>query len=534
MNITMPQPVPAGELECAKPLECGAMADPEVLIAGAGPTGLVLALWLTRLGVRVHIIDKAAAAGTTSRALAVHARTLELYRQLDLAGPVAAKGYSVPGARLWLSGREAARVPFESLVSDLTPYGFLHIFPQDEHETLLIEHLKAAGVEVERQTELLGFADQGNRINARLRGADGSERAVTAAFIAGCDGARSIVRQVMGSGFPGGTYPQVFYVADVEGEGAAFNGDLNVDLDESDFLAIFPLADRARVRLIGAIDANEGKDLEKLTFDDISDRATRSLALKVNRVNWFSVYHVHHRVTDRFRQGRAFLLGDAAHIHTPVGGQGMNTGIGDAINLAWKIQAVLRGRATEQLLDTYESERRAFAVRLVRTTDRAFNVAARQGKLAQFVRTRVVPIVLPNVFRLDSARKFIFRTISQITLNYRGKGLDEGEAGPVRGGDRMPWARTGEWDNYETLKRLDWKIHVYGTPLASLRAWCADRGVQLNVYRWEASLEAAGLRRDALYLVRPDTYVGLVHPKQDVASVERYFARVKIRPSNSN
>src|SRR5215472_17609020 len=137
------------------------MADPSVLIVGAGPTGLVLALWLTKQGVPVRVIDKTAEPGTTSRAPAVHARTLELYKQLDLADAVAARGYTVPGLRLWLGGREAARVPFEQIVSDLTPYGFLHIFPQDEHERLLIERLQALGVQVERPTELLGYAEEG-------------------------------------------------------------------------------------------------------------------------------------------------------------------------------------------------------------------------------------------------------------------------------------------------------------------------------------------------------------------------------------
>ena len=147
------------------------MSDAQVLIVGAGPTGLVLALWLTKLGVPVRIVDKAAKPGTTSRALAVHARTLELYRQLDLDGPVTEKGYTVPGARLWVGGEQRARVPFEQLVSDLTPYGFLHIFPQDEHERLLIDRLQQMGVKVERPTELLGYAESVDGTEARLRAA---------------------------------------------------------------------------------------------------------------------------------------------------------------------------------------------------------------------------------------------------------------------------------------------------------------------------------------------------------------------------
>jgi len=506
------------------------MADTSVLIVGAGPTGLVLALWLTKQGVSVRIIDKTAAPGTTSRALAVHARTLELYRQLDLADAIVEKGYSVPGARLWVAGRPAARIPFEEIASDLTPYAFLHIFPQDEHERLLVERLEAHGVQVERLTELTGYTDEGDRVSARLRGADGVEHVVEAAYIAGCDGARSRVREGMATGFPGGSYPQIFYVADVAGEGPGFNGDLNIELDEADFLAIFPMGDKGRVRLIGAIKPDDGQDLDKLTFDDIRDRAVQQLHLKVVKVNWFSVYHVHHRVTDHFRRGRAFVLGDAAHIHTPVGGQGMNTGIGDAINLAWKLQAVLAGKASDALLDTFEAERRAFALRLVKTTDRFFNLAAAEGHLAEIIRTRLAPLLLRQVVKIEAAREFIFRTISQITLNYHGKGLDQGQAGPVHGGDRLPWVKLDEGDNYKALARIGWQIHVYGAARDDVKQWCEQAGAPLQVYPWREAMREAGLRENALYLIRPDTYVAIADPAQSVAAVEGYFEKLGVRP----
>ena len=511
------------------------MAD-TVLIVGAGPTGLVLGLWLAKQGIKVRIIDKTAEPGTTSRALAVHARTLELYEQLELADAVVAKGYTVPGARLWLGGREAARIPFSEIASELTPYGFLHIFPQDEHERLLIERLQGAGVNVERSTELVGYTEERDHIVARLVGPGGETLTVEAAFIAGCDGARSKVREEMGVGFPGGTYPQVFYVADVAGDGLAFNGDLNFDLDEGDFLAVFPLADKGRVRLIGAVKPSHGESLDQLTYEDVKDRAAEKLRLKVDKVNWFSVYRVHHRVTDHFRRGRALLLGDAAHIHTPVGGQGMNTGIGDAVNLAWKLEAVLNGRAPLTLLDTYETERRAFAERLVKTTDRAFSLVSAEGPIAEIVRTRVAPLVLPQIAKFAPAREYIFRTLSQITINYRGMGLDAGEAGPIRGGDRLPWVKLGDIDNYRAFRRIGWQAHVYGTLAAEVRDWLAERSILLRGFAWSEEMARAGLRRDALYLVRPDTYVALADAEPSTGALERYFARVGITPAalNSN
>src|SRR5580692_4606261 len=450
------------------------MAQTEVLIVGAGPTGLVLALWLTKLGVKVRIIDKTAEPGTTSRALAVQARTLELYRQLDLTDSVIAKGHQVPAVNLWVKGERAARLAFEKVGTGLTPYPFLHIFPQDQHERLLIERLESLGVAVERRTELIRFSEQENGVIARLRGSDDAEQDCEATYIAGCDGARSIVRDTIGTGFPGGAYRQVFYVADVEAEGPAVDGELHVDLDEADFLAVFPLAGTGRARLIGTVRDERADHAETLKFTDVSDRAINHLKVEIANVNWFSTYHVHHRVSDHFRSGRAFLLGDAAHIHSPAGGQGMNTGIGDAINLAWKLAAVLHGRADASLLDSYEPERIAFARRLVATTDQAFTAVTSPGATARLMRLHIVPILFPLITKLSSLRRLMFRTISQTAVNYRGSSLSEGRAGTVHGGDRLPWVRLNgvDGDNFTPLTSLDWQVHVYGEAAPGIQAAC--------------------------------------------------------------
>src|ERR1700677_2477047 len=249
------------------------MSCSDVLIVGAGPTGLVLALWLTRLGVNARIIDKTAEPGTTSRALAVQARTLELYRQLDLTEAVLAHGHKVPAVNMWVKGKQAARLAFETVGSGLTPYSFLQIFPQDQHELLLIERLRALGVAVQRQTELVRFADEGDRDICHLRGPDGREAVCEAAYIAVCDGAHSSLRETVGTEFPGGTYRQLFYVADVEASGPAINGELHIDLDEADFLGVFPLAGEGRPRLIGTLRDERADHAEKLKFEDVSDRA---------------------------------------------------------------------------------------------------------------------------------------------------------------------------------------------------------------------------------------------------------------------
>ena len=496
----------------------------EVLIVGAGPTGLVLALWLTKQGVEVRIVDKTATPGTTSRALAVQARTLELYRQLDLADEVVRRGHKTPSVNLWVKGKNAAHLHFENVGSGLTPYPFLHIFPQDEHERLLIERLEALGIFVERDTELLGFEDKGEFVVARLRRRDGTEEGCEASYIAGCDGARSSVRQTIGVGFPGGTYRHLFYVADVQAEGPTIDGDLHVDLDESDFLAVFPLAGEGRARLIGTVRDERAEHADTLKFEDVSDRAIQNLGVQVRRLNWFSSYHVHHRVAQQFRKGRAFLLGDAAHIHSPAGGQGMNTGIGDAINLAWKLAAALRGTAPDRLLDSFEAERIVFARRLVATTDRAFSFATAEGAIADVLRTRIFPLLISAVASIGAARRFGFRTVSQIMLNYRDGPLSAGMAGRVHGGDRLPWVSVHGQDNYASLAATRWQAHVYGSAAAELTAWCSARRLPLHVFGWRPEYEATGIARDAVLLMRPDTYVALADPSGSFAALERYAA----------
>ncbi|UVJ41879.1 FAD-dependent monooxygenase [Pseudomonas sp. LS1212] len=502
----------------------------DVLIIGAGPTGLVLALWLSKLGISVRILDKTAEPGTTSRALAVQARTLELYRQLDLAQAIVQKGHQVPAANLWVKGEQAARLPFETIGEGLTPYPFLEIFPQDQHEQLLIERLALFGVLVERESELLGFLDDGEHITARLISAEGRQETCVAKYIAGCDGARSTVRKTLDFDFSGGTYQQVFYVADVDAEGPALNGELHVDLDEADFLAVFPLAGTGRARLIGTVRDERAEHAETLTFEDVSSRAIDHLKVQVHKVNWFSSYRVHHRVAEYFYRGRAFLLGDAAHIHSPAGGQGMNTGIGDAINLAWKLAAVLTGKAPESLLETYEAERIGFAHKLVSTTDRVFSFVTADGPIATLVRTRLAPLLFPKLTSLEPVREFMFRTISQITLNYRLQFLSSGTAGHVQGGDRLPWAAANGVDNFDSLANMKWQVHVYGTASEALVKWCSERGLPLQVFDWAPAHEAAGLGYNALYLLRPDTYVALAESSGNVQALERYFSERSITP----
>jgi 2-polyprenyl-6-methoxyphenol hydroxylase-like FAD-dependent oxidoreductase len=506
------------------------MMNPSVLIIGAGPTGLAIALWLTRLGVAVRIIDKTAEPGTTSRALAVQVRTLEFYRQLGTADSLITGGVKIAGVNFWVQGAKAARVPFQRIGEGLTPYPFVLVYPQDAHERLLIKQLEGLGVKVERGTELICFDQHGERVQATLKRANGTEELCQAAYLAGCDGASSTVREQLAIGFPGGTYAGLFYVADVEAAGPATDGELHVDLEDADFVLVFPLKGKGRLRLVGTVHEPRDGEHGGLTFDDVRGRAVEHLKLNVSKVNWFSTYQVHHRVASRFREGRTFLLGDAAHIHSPVGGQGMNTGIGDAVNLAWKLAAVLKGDSAGSLLDSYEMERIAFARRLVATTDRVFTIVTKRGPIAQFVRTKLAPVLAPVLFQVPLLRRFFFRTASQIGVNYRNSPLSTGAAGSVRGGDRLPWVETEPGkDNFTPLASLAWQVHVYGKPRPGIAEACAELRLPLHLFTWQPAMRRAGLRNAALYLVRPDGYVALADPQADPERLRHYLVRVLAR-----
>lgn len=504
----------------------------DVLVVGAGPTGLFLALLLAKLGVRVRIVDAEPQPGSTSRALAVQARTLELYRQTGLVDGVLARALVLRKVNFWRRGDQVAHVDLTDVGRGHSPFPFGVIFPQDEHERLLIAHLEAAGVQVERPVRIRAL-ERGETCVAHGENSRGERVDYRARFVAGCDGARSIVRDAIGAGFPGGTYDHLFYVADIEARGRPMNEELHVFIDDAGFLAVFPLVDKGRARLIGTIKSDAVHTKKAFAWEDVDRGPVDAAGLEVSRVNWFSTYRVHHRVADRFRAGNVFLLGDAGHIHSPVGGQGMNTGLGDAMNLAWKLAAVIGERAKHDVLDTYEPERIAFARRLVATTDRVFKAATSESKLADFVRLEILPLIVPSIAGTHVGQRFLFAAVSQTGIAYRDSTWSEGHAGAVHGGDRLPWVPPGEdggADNFSPLTSLDWQAHVYGAAPAGLADVCGARGIPLRTFAFDARAESASLARDGVYVVRPDGYVGAAFSgAMSLAAVERYLDEHGIR-----
>lgn len=496
----------------------------DVLIVGAGPTGLALALWLTKQGIKIRLIDKSIGPGETSRAMVVQARTLELYRQLGLAEAVVSAGHINPSMNMWTRGRHRVKIVFSDAGANTTPYPFVTVYPQDQHERLLANKLATMGITVERETELLSFQDEGEYVTAVLRLSDGSESTLQVQYLAGCDGARSTVREHLGTEFKGGTYKHVFYVADVEASGLEPVDEAHIALDRGDFALVFSYGTEGKRRLIGTVQDERASNAETLTFRDVQQDAIRYLGLHVHKVNWFSTYRVHHRVADEFQRGRVFLLGDAAHIHSPAGGQGMNTGILDANNLAWKFADVIKERAPDSLLESYAVERQAFAQRLVATTDRVFTLATSEGSLADIIKTNIVPLIASVAYKIDSVREFLFKTVSQTTLHYRDSRLSEGKVGQVQGGNRLPWTGLYGLDNYKASEAITWQVHLYGKADPALREWCEKRSIPLQIIDWKADYQIAGIEYGAMYLIRPDMYIALATAQSAPDMLDRYFS----------
>jgi 2-polyprenyl-6-methoxyphenol hydroxylase-like FAD-dependent oxidoreductase len=503
------------------------MTDTPVLIVGAGPTGLVLALRLARHGIACRIIDRNQGPGQASRALGVHARTLEFYQQLGFADIVVAQGIRVNIMHLREHGVDVARLTLAEMGAGLSPFPFLLSYAQDDHERLLVELLRAAGVTIDWAVELEAFTQTDSGVQASLIDRNGTRQVCAAEYLCGCDGARSAVREQLGIGFPGGTYQQRFYVADV-GIDAVGSRDAFVSLDLSGFALMMPVRGGGAQRIVGIVPAHLTNS-ETLEFSDVQPSAEALLGIHVESVNWFSVYHVHHRVAEHFHRDRCFLLGDAGHVHSPLGGQGMNTGIGDAVNLSWKLAQVLTGRAKSSLLDSYEPERIVFARLLVQTTDRAFQNLVNPGRGGRFLRTWLVPRLMPFLTGFSTVRRMMFRAISQIRINYRNTALCQGIAGEVHGGDRLPYVTDHNGDNFAPLQSMDWQIHIYGTPRPDFTTVAVSLRLPIHAFAWNDAADDAGLLRDAAYLIRPDGYVALAMPAQTgegAAQLSNYVASV--------
>lgn len=488
-----------------------------VLVVGAGPTGLFLTLALAKQGVQVRIIDQKSGPSQQSRAMGVQARTLEFYRQLGIGESAVALGIRTGDAHVWVHGQERATFSLKEMGTGLSPYPFLLTLAQDIHERFLIEQLAACGVTVEWNTTLARLSQAEAAVTACLTQLNGTEESIAVPYLVGCDGAGSATREALDIGFGGGTSEGLFYVADVEID--RDNQDVHVGIADDTLNLMMPVRTSGMQRLIGIVPSAVSTK-EDITFADVGDASARLLNVQVESVNWFSTYRVHHRVADRFKVGRCFIAGDAGHVHSPVGGQGMNTGLGDAMNLAWKLACVLNGCAAAKLLDTYEPERIAFARQLISSTDSAFQKMVAEGKLAQILRTVIAPRLVWLLTRFQATKRVLFKTVSQIQITYPDSRLSVGRRGQISPGDRLPFV--ANIDNHRPLERLDWQLHVYGAVSQSLAEKAQALSLPITAFPFSSAVNRAGFIRNAAYLLRPDGYIALILPSQELQPLANY------------
>ena len=521
--------------------------DTDVLIVGAGPTGLMLANQLGRRSVRSMIIDRHAGPALQTRALGVQARTLEIYAQLGIAERALELGKRGTGANIWANGRKTARVPLGEIGRGVTPYPYILILGQDDNEKIMGERLRDWGAAVQWNTELTGLVQAPDHVVATLKQADGNTREVKAAWVAGCDGAYSAVRELNGITFPGAPYEHVFFVADTEATGSMVPDELNVYLWRKGFHLFFPMRGQDHWRIVGILpDALNGK--KDVSFDDVppSLRDEAGTGLSFRACTWFSVYRIHHRAASRFRDRRCFLLGDAAHIHSPVGAQGMNTGLQDAYNLGWKLALVVAGQADSRLLDSYEDERIPVARRLLETTDRAFQLIVNDSWMVGILRTQVLARVAALAMGLGWVQRLAFRTVSQTGIHYRESALSEPAGGlpenAPRAGDRFPWlqlklqAGGPVEDLFRKFDDLRFHLFVAGQPAPKVAV--PEDFLQIHEIPADPAndteLARARIPCASFYLVRPDGHVGLAGTNLEAGAVERYLsARLGFRAVKS-
>src|SRR6266576_3725912 len=355
----------------------------------------MLANQLARLGVRAVIVERNPGPSVRTKALGVQARTLEIYAHLGLADRAVELGTRGTGGNIWVEGRRAARVPFSDAGRDMSPYPFILILGQDDNERLLGAALREHGVDVQWNTELVDLVQANGHVSATLKRGDGSQLEITADWIAGCDGARSAVRNLSKIDFVGAPYEHVFFVADTQVSGPMVPAEVNVYLWRGGFHLFFPMRGADHWRVVGIVPP-ELRGRDDLEFGAVLPHIRKEVGslFSFHACSWFSTYRIHHRRAARFHDRRCFLLGDAAHIHSPVGAQGMNTGLQDAYNLAWKLAYALQNKAKPSILDTYNMERLPFAKKLVATTDRVFGIVVAKNTLERFLTRYVAPLAM--------------------------------------------------------------------------------------------------------------------------------------------
>jgi len=543
----------------------------DVLIVGAGPNGLMMAALLQRCGLRVRIIDKSSGPAQESRAFAVQARTIELFRNLGLADRLMRIGVLNTCIKFHIKGRHVGGLDFDRSKATDSPYQFILMAPQNEVEDLLLADLHSRGIQVERHSELVSLEQNDGGVTAQVR-CDEATRGIVCGHIVGADGAHSVVRKQLGLSFEGGKYAQNFLLADCRIEWPFDHTHFRIFMNGERIGLFLPLKGRdvsrvmatdleANARGSGLGDEHKGAAPAQITLQDLEHSLAKAMCVPIKLSNpvWTTRYRVNLRGVERYGVGRAFLIGDAAHIHSPAGGQGMNTGFQDAANLAWKIALVQKTGANAALLDSYHDERHPVGIQLLRFTDRLYKVAADLHGWQAWARDFFGPFLIGRMSAAPIPHRKSFRRLSQIGLGYRASQINVNELlyslhGPLAG-QRAPDARisterqmfdllTGYQLHIVALSRkhlVDDEVQEYSEQMrifAGMGPHVATHLIGRVACRRDPRVEYVdsgqvfehyGLKDDeskALYVIRPDGYVAWRMDDIDFDACRSFLARL--------
>ncbi|MEW5675197.1 FAD-dependent monooxygenase [Flavobacterium enshiense] len=503
----------------------------DVLIIGAGPTGLMMANQLQRFGIDFIIMDSKEGPTEQSRAIAVTARSMEIYQQMGLSDHILDEGTPINSFNLYFFGKKKAEIKINEIGKGLTDFSFLFAFEQSKNEQLLYENLLRKGNNVIWNTEFSNLTQTDNDI-VTIAFHNDDVKKIKSQYVVACDGAKSPIRHQLNFTFEGGTYENKFYVADTVLDWILEYDKLIIAPTNKNFCGFFPLKGERKYRVLGTL-PKEFHQKENLTFKEIENEIKKTLGLPLTfeKINWFSVYNLHHRKVNNFRNKRVFLAGDSAHIHSPAGGQGMNTGLQDAYNLAWKLAYVLKDFAKEEILETYNEERIPFAKWLMRFTDRAFNImTSDKWHIALFRKTILIPMIR-FVLSSDLLKPTVFKTVSQIRYSYNGKKLSVNESRQklkFDAGDRLPYKNEKGYysqfssEGFYLLHINDSKLHPQiEAEIKSLTPF--------PVTFYEDSLSMfwrnLGVTSELFILLRPDNYMGYLFDGYDTVKFKNYISR---------
>lgn len=508
----------------------------------------MMAAQLLRHGVQPIIIDSKQGPTDQSKALAVQARSLEIYRQLGVVDKIINNGKQAGGVALSEDGKKLAELSLADTGKGQTKYPYVFLYQQSKNERVLLDFLTVNCCPVYWDTSLLSATQTNEKVEVKLSTAEGTV-SVTCNWLIGADGAHSVVRKQLQVPFTGDTYANEFYLADVELDNKELSDDkVELFLSKKGFAGFFPMPEQDCYRIIGSLPANI-KSTENLKLEDVLPHVNEvtGLVTKVTNLKWFTTYRLHHRMAESFRKQRAFLIGDAAHIHSPVGGQGMNTGLQDAYNLGWKLAGVCNNQLSERVLDSYAAERMPVAKELLNTTDRMFKVVMSTSWFTMLFKRWILPGLLKFAWGKPSVRDVFFKRASELYINYRTSNINLhlSQATQIKAGDRLPYLtifdekEQTETDLHEWCSKPGFTLIVLGKlqeiDLFTLAKWItlSYNGI-LNFFYLPPSaknqhifdqFEIADGKKKAL-IVRPDMHLGLINDVVDIDMMDNYLNNV--------